>query len=105
MGPSAAFTVRRFGSEAKIGDFVWTRDTDAHYRVCRITGTYRFDASPAAARVDCYQVLPVEWAPTALIDLDVPGAVERGFVGSSDSFTPTRARSSELALWRSCLIF
>lgn len=95
-GRRAAQTVRRFGAEAKVGDFIWTRDTQAHYRVCRITGTYRFDASPRAARVDSYQVLPVEWAPNALDDLDVPGAVVRAFVGSADSFSRIHEPSARM---------
>lgn len=95
-GRRAALTVRRFGAEAKVGDFIWTRDMEAHYRLCRITGTYRFDASPAAARVDSYQVLPVKWAPAPLGDLDVPGAVVRGFVGSSDSFSRIHDHSARM---------
>ena len=95
-GRRAALTVRRFGAEAKTGDFVWTRDTDAHYRLCRITGGYRFDASPAAAKVDSYQVRRVEWARAAFGDLDVPGAVVRGFVGSADSFSRIHDHSARM---------
>ena len=86
-GRRAAQTVRRFGAEAKIDEFIWTRDTESHFRLCRIAGPYRFDASPAAVKVDSYQVRPVEWAPGHMDDLDVPGAVVRAFVGSSDSFS------------------
>lgn len=86
-GRRPALTVRRFGAQAQIGEFVWTRDLQSHFGVCRITGRYRFDASPAAQRVDSYQVRPVEWAPAQLDDLDVPGAVVRSFVGTADSFS------------------
>lgn len=95
-GRRAAGTVRRFGAETNVGEFIWTRDTEAHYRVCRIAGPYRFDASPKAARVDSYQVLPVDWAADPLDDLDVPGAVVRAFVGSSDSFSRIHDRSARL---------
>lgn len=86
-GRRAAQTVRRFGEEAEIGDFVWTRDTAGRYMVCKITGDYRYDISAAAKRVDVHQVRDVAWAPRALNDLEVPGGVIRRFVGTGSSFS------------------
>lgn len=85
-GCRAAQTVHRFGVEAKIGDFVWTRDTSGRYLLARISGPYRYDISEAAKAVDVHQVRAVEWAPS-LNDLDVPGAVIRCFVGTGSSFS------------------
>lgn len=65
-GRAAAQTVRRFGDEAEIGDFVWTRDTFGRYLLCRINGPYRYDISDAAKAVDVHQVRLVEWAPKPL---------------------------------------
>jgi hypothetical protein len=86
-GRRAAQTVRRFGEEAEIRDFVWTRDTAGRYLVCKITGDYRYDISDAAKRVDVHQVRDVAWAPRALNDLEVPGGVIRRFVGTGSSFS------------------
>ncbi len=83
----SALTVRRFAVEAKIGDFVWTRDTSGRYLLCKITGPYRYDYSTDAIRVDVHQVRNAAWAPDSLNDLDVPGAVIRAFVGTADSFS------------------
>ena len=88
-GRRTAQTVRRFGGETRIGDFIWTRDTESHYRICRITGTYRFDSSPAAQAVDSYQVLPVEWAPAQLDDL-VPARIPPWFDLASPRTAPRR---------------
>jgi len=85
-GRAAAQTVRRFGEQAEIGDFVWTRDTFGRYLLCRITGDYRYDISEAAKRVDVHQVRDVSWAPP-LNDLEVPGGVIRRFVGTGSSFS------------------
>jgi hypothetical protein len=85
-GPGSARIVRRFALEARVGDFVWTRDTVGRYLLCRLTGEYRYDGSEAADAVDVYQVRSAEWA-RPLNDLDVPGGVVRAFVGTSDSFS------------------
>lgn len=86
-GSGSAQIVRRFAEDAKVGDFVWTRDTSGRYLLCRIGGPHRYDFGAAAVRVDVHQVRDAEWAPTPLNDLDVPGAVIRAFVGTSDSFS------------------
>lgn len=86
-GPRAAQIVRRFGDEAEIGDFVWTRDTLGRYLLCRISGPYQYDISEAAKAVDVHQVRPAEWAPKPLNDLEVPGGVIRRFVGIGESFS------------------
>ena len=86
-GQAAAQTVRRFGEQAEVGDFVWTRDTSGRYLLCKITGDYRYDISDASKRVDVHQVRDVAWAPRPLNDLEVPGGVIRRFVGTGSSFS------------------
>lgn len=86
-GRVPAQTIRRFGADAKIGDFVWTRDTHGRYWLCRITGNYRYDGSEPARLVDVHQTRDAEWAPRPLNDLEVPGGVIRCFVGTGSSFS------------------
>ena len=86
-GRTSAQIVRRFGAEAQVGDFVWTRDTAGRYLLAKIAGEYRYDISDAAKKVDVHQVRDVEWAPRPLNDLEVPGGVIRRFVGQGQSFS------------------
>lgn len=94
-GRTAAQIVRRFGAEAKIGDFVWTRDTSGRYLLGRITGDYRYDISDAAKLVDVHQVRDVEWGPRALNDLEAPGGVIRRFIGQGQSFSRIHDESAQ----------
>jgi hypothetical protein len=101
-GARSARIVRRFAVEAEVGDFIWTRDTAGRYLLCRITGPHRYDLSPAATAVDVHQVRAVDWAPTPLNDLDVPGGVIRCFIGTGESFSRIHdagARRFTLYLW------
>ncbi|HKO38419.1 MAG TPA: hypothetical protein VJU14_08630 [Solirubrobacterales bacterium] len=83
----AVHTVRRFGEAAQIGDYIWTRDLHGRFRLGRITGPYRYENTELAKRTDTHQVRDCEWADQPLSDLEVPGAVIRGFVGTSTSFS------------------
>lgn len=83
----AVHTVRRFGKEAEIGDYIWTRDLHGRFRLGRIAGHYRYENTELAKRTDTHQVRDCEWANQPLSDLEVPGAVIRGFVGTSTSFS------------------
>jgi hypothetical protein len=86
-GPQAASTVRLFGQEAEVGDFIWTRDLEGRFRLARITGEYHYDNSAGASEVDIHQVRQAEWAQRPLGDLEVPGAIIRAFSGTSTSFS------------------
>jgi hypothetical protein len=86
-GVRAAQCVRRLGSDAVRGDFVWTRNTNGRYLLAQITGPYRYDGSAAARAVDVHQVRDVEWLAKPMNDLDVPGAVVRAFTGRGSSFS------------------
>jgi hypothetical protein len=86
-GATAAATVRRFGEDAAIGDFVWTRDLEGRFRLAKITSDYRYENSRIAKETDTHQVRDAKWARRPLGDLEVPGAVVRGFSGPSTSFS------------------
>jgi hypothetical protein len=86
-GSRAASTVRLFGEEAAVGDFLWTRDLQGRFRLGRITGRYRYDNSAKAKATDTHQVRKAEWADRSLGDLEVPGAIVRAFSGRSTAFS------------------
>ncbi len=86
-GATAAATVRRFGEDAAIGDFVWTRDLEGRFRLAKIASGYRYENSAMARKMDTHQVRDAKWARRPLGDLEVPGAVVRGFSGVSTSFS------------------
>lgn len=101
-GKRAAYTVRRLATEAIADDFVWTRNLQGRYRLCRITGPYRYVNDADSIRADVHQVRDVEWAPDSYNDLLVPGGVVRNFVGTSSSFQRINDRGSRIltpALW------
>lgn len=95
-GRTSAQIVRRFGADARVGDFVWTRDTAGRYLLGKIAGEYRYDGSGAAKKVDVHQVRDVEWAPRALNDLEVPGGVIRRFIGVGQSFSRVHDAPAQL---------
>ncbi len=95
-GAQAASTVRLFGEEAEVGDFVWTRDLQGRFRLGRITGGYRYDNSEKAKATDTHQVRDADWAKQPLSDLEVPGAVIRAFSGTSTSFSRMWNRGARL---------
>jgi hypothetical protein len=80
-------TVRRFAVDMKDGDFIWVRDTDAAYRLCRVKGAYRYAGGPAAKKVDLHHLRDVDWAPRPLEELQVPAAVKRTFIGRGSTFS------------------
>jgi hypothetical protein len=86
-GGQAASTVRLFGEEAAVGDFIWTRDLKGRFRLGRLSGEYRYENSATAKKLDTHQVRAAEWAQRPLGDLEVPGAVIRAFSGTSTSFS------------------
>lgn len=104
---SGAATVRRFAQEAHEGEFVWSRDTDGRYIVCRILGPWRYEVTPEAQSVDIHQVRDVAWFPKSLDAADVPAAVVKSFLGPSQSFRridpqgkyAQDALAATLALW------
>jgi hypothetical protein len=95
-GVQAASTVRLFGEEAKVGDFVWTRDLHGRFRLGRIDGDYRYDNSDKAKATDTHQVRDADWAEQPLSDLEVPGAIIRAFSGTSTSFSRMWNRGARL---------
>ena len=95
-GAQAASTVRLFGEEAKVGDFIWTRDLHGRFRLGRIASEYRYDNSDKAKATDTHQVRDADWAEQPLSDLEVPGAIIRAFSGTSTSFSHMWNRGARL---------
>jgi len=85
-GRRAMWTVRRFGREAQVGDFIWTRDLAGRFRLGRLAGHYRYVNNAKATRTDTHQVRRCDWAQPPLGDLQVPGGIIRAFSGTSSSF-------------------
>ncbi len=91
-------TVRRLAQDAKYGDLVWNRDSSGAYWLGRITGPWRFDASPEASKWDLNNVRDCEWLTQSYRDWEVPGAVVRSFTGRASSFS--RVAPDERGGWR-----
>jgi hypothetical protein len=85
-GRRAMWTVRRFGRDAQVGDFVWTRDLAGRFRLGQLAGPYRYVNNAKAKRTDTHQVRRCGWARRPLGDLEVPGGIIRAFSGTSTSF-------------------
>lgn len=103
--PAAVGTVRRFAAEAHEGEFVWSRDTNQHFILCRIAGPWHYEATPEAQAVDLHQVRDVEWFPRPLHPGEVPGKVVKSFLGQAQSFRridpqrTTGAHAATRELW------
>lgn len=91
-------TVRRLAEKAKCGDLVWNRDSNGAYWLGRITGPWRFDASPEASKWDLNNVRDCEWLSRSYRDWEVPGAVVRSFTGPGSSLS--RVAPGERGGWR-----
>jgi hypothetical protein len=77
------------------GAFVWTRDAAGRYRVGRITGPVREDASPAAEAVGMRHVRPAEWLERAFDEAEVPAAVAKTFARGGRNFQRTHDEEAE----------
>lgn len=98
--------LRRF-VEAPEGSFVWTRlGEDLH--LGRLTGPWRYDASPAAYALDLVHVRSCIWLPAPVDAADAPPAVLQTFARGGRNFQRTRPGSTPgdvetetAALWAS----
>jgi hypothetical protein len=70
--------VERFAA-VPTGSFVWTRDTDGHYLLGRVTGEWWYDDRPAAVAADLVHVRACAWRRTPVSHGDVPPAVVHTF--------------------------
>ncbi|MCY3814367.1 MAG: hypothetical protein OXH15_21520 [Gammaproteobacteria bacterium] len=60
------------------GDLCWTRDWNGNYHVGRVTGPWRYVATPEHAAADVVNVRACHWVPTGTVD-SVPGKVLNSF--------------------------
>lgn len=74
-------TARRIERFAAVpeGAFVWTRDIDGLFRLGRLVGPWRYDASRDAAVRDLVHVRDCEWLRTAVPPAEVPDPVRATF--------------------------
>jgi hypothetical protein len=75
--------------------FVWTRQLDGAYRLGRIRGAWRYDASAAAYEVGIHHVRPTVWAPRRFGDDNVPAAVARTFARGGRNLQRTHDEEAE----------
>jgi hypothetical protein len=83
----AARRLRRF-AEVPDGTFVWSREVDGLYRLGRLTGSWRYDASAAAVEADLVHVRPCGWASRPFAE--VPRAVAYAFARGGRNFQRIR---------------
>lgn len=106
-GERAAARVRRF-AELPHGTFAWTREPDSgDYRLGRVTGPWRYVASPEAGRHDLPHQRPCTWLPEPVPDAEVPEAVHHTFARGGRNLqrirpgsTPGAVEPETADLWR-----
>ncbi|QEW00118.1 GAF domain-containing protein [Microbacterium caowuchunii] len=72
---------RRIERFAAVPDaaYVWTRDEDGLFWLGRLTGGWRYDASPPAEAVDLVHVRPCHWTAAPVDPAALPAAVRATF--------------------------
>ncbi|GAB2562912.1 GAF domain-containing protein [Kribbella endophytica] len=85
----AARRLQRF-AEVPDGAFGWTREADGLYRLGRLTGPWRYDASPDAVAVDLVHVRPCEWSAKPFTEAEAPAAVVYTFSRGGRNFQRIR---------------
>lgn len=93
-GGKAGRNLARF-AEAAEGSFVWTRDSGGAYRLGRISGPWRYDASAAAAAVGIHHVRSADWLERSFGEDEVPPAVAATFARGGKNFQRTRDEEAE----------
>jgi len=98
----AAHRLRRFAA-IPAGAFVWTRSPEGDYWLGRLTGPWRYDASPAARTADLVHVRACDWLPEPVPEADVPPATVRTFGRGGRNLQQTHdpaIAAQTLAVWR-----
>lgn len=103
FGERMARRLERFASVAE-GAFVWTRDSDGHLWLGRITGPWCYDASAEARAVDLVHVRACEWLDRPVDPAVVPAGVHETFArGGRNWQSISRADAAHLTavVWTS----
>jgi predicted Mrr-cat superfamily restriction endonuclease len=98
----AARLLRAF-AEVPDDTFVWTRESDGTFRLGRIDGPWRYDASSAASEVGIHHVRATRWLSESCHLSEVPAAVAATFARGGRNFQRTHDRDAEqvtAALWQ-----
>lgn len=96
FGERMARRLERFASVLE-GTFVWTRDADGFLWLGRLTGPWRYDASPEASAVDLGHVRACDWLDHPVDPAAVPPGVQEAFArGGRNWQSITRADTARL---------
>lgn len=87
-GSGAAARLARFAG-APTGSWVWTQEQPGAFRLGRIVGRWRFDATAEAARADLVHVRNCTWSPEAFAEHELPPAVAHTFRRGGRNFQRT----------------
>jgi hypothetical protein len=90
----AARMLQRF-AELPDGTSVWTRLTDGTYRLGRIAGPWRYDASTAARTVGIHHVRPTRWLDRPIGEHEAPAAVAATFARGGRNLQRTHDAGAE----------
>jgi hypothetical protein len=93
-GEKAARALHRFAALPE-GVFVWTRDQEGRYRLGRIAGPLREDASREARTVGITHVRPARWLAHAFTEDEIPAAVAQTFARGGRNFQRTHDDEAE----------
>lgn len=77
-GEKAGRMVERFAALPE-GTLVWTRDREGRFRLGRIVGPWRYDASDGAEATGIHHVRDARWLPRAFAEDEAPAAVAETF--------------------------
>jgi hypothetical protein len=102
-------TARRLARFAAIpaGSFVWTREVDAAYRLGRLTGPWRYDASPDALDADLVHVRDCDWLPDPVPEPEVPPGTLRSYARGGRNLQQTHdpgIGEQTLAVWNAATV-
>lgn len=84
------------------GGFVWTCDVDGLFHLGRISGPWRYDASPAASACDLVHVRPCDWLAEPVAAQLVPAGVLHTFARGGRNWQRIHAdgvESDTAAFW------
>ena len=98
----AARRLRRFAA-IPAGAFVWARSPDGDYWLGRLTGPWRYDASPAARTADLVHVRDCDWLSAPVPEPDVPAGTVRTYARGGRNLQQTHDAGigrQTLAVWR-----
>lgn len=102
FGERMARRLERFAAVSE-GAFVWTRDAEGLLWLGRITGPWRYDASPDARAADLVHVRACDWLDRPVEPSEAPAAVHETFARGGRNWQRISrgdAEAATAAVWR-----